>query len=189
MVTPNTDKRSALLNAALKLFAEQGFNGSSTALIAKRAGVASGTLFFHFNSKEELIHALFREIRAKMESQVLETFPEEMGTKERLLRLLANLLRYFLENPEEFKFVEQYHFSPLCENEMRRNKEEDFEIHRLLAQARKEKIIKDAPQPVLEAIVFGPITGLAKEHANCGTIIDEETCRMVIEACWNGLKI
>ncbi len=35
-----TDKRSALLQAALELFAEHGFNGSSTALIAKQAGVA-----------------------------------------------------------------------------------------------------------------------------------------------------
>ena len=56
------DKRCALLQAALELFAEQGFNSSPTALIAKRAGVASGTLFFHFKSKEELIHELFREI-------------------------------------------------------------------------------------------------------------------------------
>jgi AcrR family transcriptional regulator len=187
MSKAKTDKRAALLKAALELFAEQGFNGSSTALIAKRAGVAAGTLFFHFKSKEELIHELFREIRSEIEAQILETFPAETNVRERLLRILGNLLRYVLDHPKEFKFVEQYRFSPLGEAELR-NREEKHEIQKLLLHAREQGIIKNVPLLVLEAIWFGPITELAKEHANCGTPIDDETCRLVIEACWDGLK-
>jgi TetR/AcrR family transcriptional regulator, repressor of fatR-cypB operon len=187
MASKKKDKRSALLRAALELFAENGFNGSSTALIAKRAGVASGTLFFYFKSKEELIHELSREVLAKVENQILEPFPADMAVRERLLRTLSNLLRYCLDNPAEFKFIEQYRFSPLSEKEMRSN-EEKYEIQKLLLHARDLQIIKDAPMLVLEAIVFGPITSLAKEHANLGTPIDEEVCRLVIEACWDGVK-
>ena len=50
----STDKRDKILQAALELFAEQGFRGTSTAQIAKHAGVATGTLFHHFESKEAL---------------------------------------------------------------------------------------------------------------------------------------
>lgn len=182
------DKRSALLKAALELFAEQGFNGSPTALIAKRAGVASGTLFFHFKSKEELIHELSREVLEKVEQQVLEDFPADMPVRERLLRILANILRYFLDHSDEFKFIEQYRFSPLGEKTMRSN-EEKYEVQKLLAYARDQQMIKDAPLLVLEAIVFGPITALAKEHANCGTPISDEVCRLTIKACWDAIKL
>ncbi len=181
------DKRSALLKAALELFAEHGFNGSSTALIAKRAGVASGTLFVHFKNKEELIHELFKEVLAKIELQIYESFPADMAVREQLLRTLSNLLRYFLKHPDEFKFVEQYHFSPFGDREIHFDKKNDV-IHKLLLHAREQQIIKDVPLLVLDALVFGPITTLAKEHANVGTPIDEEMCRLTIEACWDGLK-
>jgi len=181
------DKRSVLLQAALQLFAKQGFDGTSTALIAKRAGVASGTLFFHFKSKEELIYELFREVHGKLENRILEPFPADMSLRDRLLRTLANLLRYLLENPTEFKFLEQYFFSSLGEQEIRKTQEKQT-ILQLLLQAREQGLIKDAPLLVLEAIVFGPITALAREHANRGTPIDETMCRLTIEACWDGVK-
>jgi AcrR family transcriptional regulator len=108
------DKRSALLQAALELFAENGFNGSPTSLIAKRAGVANGTLFLYFKNKEELIRELFREVRAQIDGVILDS-PAEMPVRERFLQSFDRLLRFFLANPQEFKFVEQYHFSPFCD--------------------------------------------------------------------------
>ncbi|ALC15682.1 transcriptional regulator, TetR family [Desulfuromonas soudanensis] len=187
MSSKKEEKRMALLNAALELFAERGFNGSSTALIAKRAGVASGTLFFHFTSKEELIHALFKEVRSKIDSRVLENFPGSMALRERLLRILSNLLRYFLEHPAEFKFVEQYHFSPFSERGGS-FRDENEAIRNLLLLARKEGIVKDVPLLCLEAVAFGPISSLVKEHANRRTSIDDEIIRLTIDACWDGLK-
>lgn len=187
MSTKKEKKRAALLQAALELFSEQGFNGSSTALIAKRAGVASGTLFFHFKSKEELIHALFREVRTNMDNLVLENFPAGTPLRERLLRTLTNFLRYFLAHPDEFKFAEQYHFSPLSERgEV--PPEENKTVRALLLRARDEQIVKDLPLVCLEALAFGPIAALVREHANRGTLIDDEMGRLTIEACWDGLK-
>lgn len=66
--------------------------------------------------------------------------------------------------------------------------EEHNIIHHLLIQARDQQLVKNAPMMVLEALVFGPITALAKEHANRGAIIDEEIRRLTIQACWDGIK-
>ena len=107
------DKRCALLQAALRLFAAQGFDGTATAQIAKEAGVASGTLFFHFKSKEELIQELFREVRGNIEEELREPAGAVSSLRERLLRSLEKLLLFLLNNPQEFKFVEQYYFCPL----------------------------------------------------------------------------
>ncbi|MFA5516492.1 MAG: TetR/AcrR family transcriptional regulator [Desulfuromonadales bacterium] len=181
-----TDKRSALLQAALELFAEKGFNGSSTALIAKRAGVASGTLFLYFKNKEELIRELFNEVRAQIDAVALENVAD-LAMPEHFLQAFSQILRYFLANPKEFKFVEQYHFSPFCDLECRTTGESE-KFRNLLLQAREQKIIKDAPLLVLESIAFGPIAAIAKEHASRGTRIDEKLIEQIIQACWDGLK-
>ena len=49
-----TDKKQAILHSALQLFVNKGFNATSTASIAKAAGVATGTLFHHFPTKNLL---------------------------------------------------------------------------------------------------------------------------------------
>ena len=49
------NKREKIFSTALNLFVEHGFHGTPTSKIAKEAGVANGTLFHHFNTKEDLI--------------------------------------------------------------------------------------------------------------------------------------
>ena len=53
-----TKRRQDILQAGLKLFAEKGYNGSTTAEIARAAGVAEGTIFRHFSTKKELLIAV-----------------------------------------------------------------------------------------------------------------------------------
>ena len=59
------NRRQDILEASLKLFAENGYNGSTTAEIARAAGVAEGTIFRHFTTKKELLIAV-------LEPKVLE---------------------------------------------------------------------------------------------------------------------
>ena len=59
------NRRQDILEAGLKLFSEKGYNGSTTAEIARAAGVAEGTIFRHFTTKKELLIAV-------LEPKVLE---------------------------------------------------------------------------------------------------------------------
>ena len=47
-----TDKQEKILQAALELFAKEGFKGTSTNKIAKKAGVSEGLIFRHFENKD-----------------------------------------------------------------------------------------------------------------------------------------
>lgn len=55
----SVDKRDRILDAATKVFAKRGFFGAQVADIAKRAGVASGTVYLYFKSKDDLLLSLF----------------------------------------------------------------------------------------------------------------------------------
>ena len=63
MKKPIADKREAILKTALNLFTERGFHNTPTSLIAKEAGVATGTLFHYFKNKEILINELYLHIK------------------------------------------------------------------------------------------------------------------------------
>lgn len=188
MTSEKIDKRAALLDAALELFAENGFHGAPTSLIAERAGVGVGTIYRYFKDKDELIRELHQELHAKATAWICEGYSEEQPERERFLFLMTRLLRLFISEPKEFRFMEQYYYSPFPQSCGYSAPGEEEVIKRLLLLARDQQIIKDAPLPVLEAIAFGPIVALAKEYGIRQLTVDETMIRTVVEASWDGLK-
>lgn len=182
------DKRAAILAAALELFAENGFHGSPTSMIAERAGVGVGTIYRYFKDKDELIQELHRELHDDAVARICDGYPEEQPVRERFIFLFTRLLRLFLAEPRNFKFMEQYYFSPFPQRCGHSAENGNSVMKQLLLYAREQQIIKDAPLPVLEAVAFGPIVALAKENINRQLAVDEGMIATVVEACWDGLK-
>lgn len=54
-----TDKREAILRSAIKVFAQKGYFNSKVADVAKEAGIADGTVYLYFKSKDEILHSVF----------------------------------------------------------------------------------------------------------------------------------
>lgn len=61
-----TEKQKKILQAAIEIFAEKGYAATSTSEIAKKAGVAEGTIFRHYSSKEKLLLAIVAPTLAKI---------------------------------------------------------------------------------------------------------------------------
>lgn len=182
------DKRAAILAAALELFAENGFHGSPTSMIAEKAGVGVGTIYRYFKDKDELIQELHRELHAAAVARICDGYNEEHPVRERFIFLFSRLLRLFFDEPRNFKFMEQYYYSPFPQRCGYSAPNEDEVMKKLLHYAREQQIIKEAPMPVLEAIAFGPLVALAKEQINRQLQVDDAMVRTVVEACWDGLK-
>ena len=60
-----TDKREAILRAGVKVFAEKGYFNSKVADVARAAGIADGTVYLYFKSKEEVLHSIFDQAMEK----------------------------------------------------------------------------------------------------------------------------
>src|SRR3954447_16209120 len=58
------DKREAILRAAVKVFAQRGYFNSKVADIAAEAGIADGTVYLYFKSKDEILHSIFDQAMA-----------------------------------------------------------------------------------------------------------------------------
>jgi len=86
------DKYQRILEAAIKVFAEQGFFQSTIAQIAKEAGVADGTIYLYFKNKDDILVQFFN-YKAK---QVFDGFREEVNRAESAVDKLRNLIRRHL---------------------------------------------------------------------------------------------
>lgn len=87
-----TSKYHRILEAAVKVFARQGFRQSTVAQIAKEAGVADGTIYLYFKNKDDILVHFF-SFKAK---QVFDRFREEVARGADSLEKLRNLIRVHL---------------------------------------------------------------------------------------------
>ncbi len=91
-------RESDIMEAATRLFADEGFHGTSTRKIAAAAGVSEGTLFHYFKTKNVLLLAILDDFYASLIESAQEGIQDVMGTRERLLFLAKNHLRALMEN-------------------------------------------------------------------------------------------
>lgn len=100
--TVATSTRERLLLAARELIEEGGYGAASVLAIAERAGVAAGTLYRHFASKEELFVEVFRAVCEREERAMraaAAALPDGATAQERLETVLATFARRALRNP------------------------------------------------------------------------------------------
>jgi AcrR family transcriptional regulator len=111
-------KRAAILRAAVREIAQTGL-GAPTAKIASRAGVAAGTLFTYFPTKEHLLNELYLELKREAYARVNAKFPGK-GTLERRARhLWSSYLDWAIEFPEKRKVSVQLTVSDVIMPETR----------------------------------------------------------------------
>lgn len=106
------DKRERLLQTALELFVSQGFNDTPTSKIAKEAGIATGTLFYFFPTKDELIISLYLKLKGQAAESINAALAEVKSTKEIIRTYYTESLKWSLRNPNEFLFLAQFSNSP-----------------------------------------------------------------------------
>src|SRR3979409_2194430 len=86
------DKRSAILRAAIRVFANNGYFNSKVADIARAAGVADGTVYLYFKSKEEILHSIFDQNMAEEIAADRKLIDKLRDPREKLRRIATLLL-------------------------------------------------------------------------------------------------
>jgi AcrR family transcriptional regulator len=103
--------RENILNSALKLFAEKGFNGTSINDIAKAANISKGLAYNYFESKQKIIEAIFEELMKEGEKfiEIMNTVDDPY---EKLRIIIEATFKYYEENEERWKLYTAFIFQP-----------------------------------------------------------------------------
>jgi AcrR family transcriptional regulator len=101
------EKRNAILDAATRVVAERGLTAAPTSEISKEAGVAEGTLFTYFKTKDDLMNALYREIKLELADAMMSGFPRRKSVRTRLHHVWDGYVNWGVTNPEQRKVLAQ----------------------------------------------------------------------------------
>src|SRR5439155_14023990 len=101
---PVSDKREAIMNAALDLFVERGFHGTAVPEIADKAGVGAGTIYRYFESKEALVNVLYRQEKQRFAERTILEFPKTTIARELFRTMWMRMAEFAVANPKPFIF-------------------------------------------------------------------------------------
>jgi len=190
-----SDKRLAILEAALELIGEKGFHAAPTSEIAERAGVGVGSLYRYFKDKDDLIQQLFAYVTKRSSREILEGCDPEAPIRQRYIRLCHNIMAHLVRQPTTFRFLEQFFSSPhgVCQ---RREKLIDADdqglpenpLDEVLRAAKAQQIVKDLPLSTIRALTFGPMMFHVRDvHAGLA-VFEPEAAGALVEGCWDAVK-
>jgi AcrR family transcriptional regulator len=184
------EKREAILKAALKLFAERGFDGTPTALISREAGVSTGTLFRYFPTKEDLINSAYLRAKDHLAETIGAGLVEQRTLEAKMQRIWGNMIRWGLGNPEELLFLEQFVSSPyiagITEEEAMRKL---AFIGDLLDEGVRNGRLRDLRKDLIYEIVFSANRAVIRKILKNG--LQGQTDSLIdgsFELVWSGLS-
>ena len=104
-MTAPADKRRLILDAAVRVFARQGFNGSRVSDIADEAGVAYGLVYHYFRSKDEVLDTLFLERWNVMLDVIRELDGQDLAPREKLYAIASFIVDSYSHDPDLMKVI------------------------------------------------------------------------------------
>lgn len=191
-----TDKKAAVLKAALELIAEHGFHGAPAADIAARAGVGVGTMYRYFENKDELIEGIARNLIDGIAGKLLhDGYPADGPVRERFMYVERGLLAHFIENPLEYRFMEQFMNSPYGAKHRRDVILEETcaeagscMMKDILEEGMASGLVKDLPLAILYSLSFGPVMFIIRDHILGLITVDGPLLDATVKACWDAVK-
>lgn len=182
------DTRTAILDAALELFCERGFHGTAVPLIAQRAGIAAGTIYRHFASKEALVNALYRDSKTALMTALAEDFPVGANPREQFRSFWFRIVRYAREQPRELAFLELHHHGDYLDAESLALEEASFgPFHAFFDLPDTRALVKPLPAKLLVITVWGVLAQLFKAYRLGHVPWDEELIAAAERCAWDAV--
>jgi TetR/AcrR family transcriptional regulator, cholesterol catabolism regulator len=101
------ETREAIEKVSVKLFAKQGIHATSLEEVARRAGISKGAIYWHYDSKEDLLLAVLARVRSAWRAIVLADLEEAANPKDQLRIVFRNYLSLMTEHVDITLFLQR----------------------------------------------------------------------------------
>ena len=183
------DKREAIMQAALDLFAERGFYGTPVPLIAEKANVGAGTIYRYFNDKEHLVNELYRHWKAELSRAIERDLSLDMPLRAMFGKIGRRWIDFAMNNRSAYTFLVAHHHAPYLDEEtVKMTEAMHLKYREIFELGRKEQIFKDVQPEVILAVVSGIIDQIMKEYWSGRFDLTDELIGMIEEICWQAVR-
>ena len=199
--TQFTDKKQRIVLAAIELFAKKGYANTATSEIAKEAGVAEGTIFRHFGTKENLLLAILipfiKHSLPQMADAIFEeVLAEKPKTIEEFVRALATeRFMFFKENRDLFRiFIKEMIYHDELKNELISHISEHAlsRIEQIIQDFQEKGEVIDIPAKILSRNIFTTLLGFFLSRfvlmSDNVFLDDQKEIDYIVQIIVNGIK-
>jgi AcrR family transcriptional regulator len=183
-VTTLVDRPARIRRALVELVAERGFRGTSMAAVAERAGVAAGTAYVHYASKDELVIATYLEVKADLGSTGAAAIDPAARPRERFTALWHAIHDHLAADPDRARFLIQVEASPYAaEAHAAAMARDDDELLTAASDRDMRDALADLPSDVQYDLGIAPAVRMVAR----GDRLDAAALERTAVACWRAL--
>lgn len=182
------DKRERILTAAAKLIVQNGLHCSMSA-IAEEAGVATGSLYNYFKSKEDLVRGVYGRIAVTMTARLVRVPDPDMPDAERIQRYIADYIDFIWEDALRARLFDYLDNTPLITLDEAAAIFGPFVDHaaRMLQDAQLAGAVNDMDVRLMASFVRGAIRNtLKRRRADPRPLAEPERSR-IATMCWQAI--
>jgi TetR/AcrR family transcriptional repressor of multidrug resistance operon len=177
------DRPAAIRRAVRQLVADRGFHGASMSAVAEAAGVATGTAYVHYDSKEALVCAAYAEAKQDMGRAVVDGVDPDASPEVRFRQMWRAAYDYMVANPGQARYLMQVDVSPYAEQARSKVKEGNDPLMVEAARPDIAALLAPLPLDVLYLLSLGQAVRLAAS----GIEVTDEEVEIVIAGCWRAI--
>src|SRR5213593_5225496 len=178
-----------LVRAALELFTTTGYHLTTTPLIAKKAGVAEGTIYRHFASKQHLLNELYRAAGRWAVRLVKEADALKVGPREKLAELGRGLVAGASREPAVARLFLIQRQGDLLDDESRKlGRDFRLGLESLIAQGKADGSVKPGAAEVWAGVWLAVLT-LAIDHVSAREWPETHAgIKLALDGAWDAIK-
>lgn len=136
--------RNKILKESRKLFLENGVQETYISTILKKCEIANGTLFYYFATKDEIVLAIYQDIKDKSENFFYTPEMDQMNFENFLKEYWNKNIDWIIKNSKEYNFIKTFNHYPIIKEQYIKNKSTEKFLNRIKSGIKeKETSIKD----------------------------------------------
>ena len=180
------DVSEQIFDATVRLMAKEGLHHLSMHKLAKEAGIAAGTIYLYFKSKDELLAQFARRVFNKFVTAIEEGFDESQSFFEQYRKMWWNIWHFLQENPTILLNMNQYRSLPefieICK-EIEHSCWDQFCL-----KGQKANELADLDPHMLFLLSLKTAIVLASDIKFLGTAVTDAMLESVIERSWRAIQ-
>jgi AcrR family transcriptional regulator len=184
MTVPPVDRAAAVRGALRALVARSGFHGASMSAVASKAGVATGTAYTHYASKDALVIAAYCETKAHLAAAAMAGLDEDAEASAQFRGMWLATYRHLKANPDHARFLLQVDHSPYrtAAHQAAIAAGDPLAVHAAMPDTAARLL--PLPLEVIYELGLSPAVRLAAG----GTKLTDEQLDEIAGACWRAIS-
>ena len=194
-----TAKKQQIVETTIAKIAKQGFENVTTAKIAKDAEVGEGTIYRHFQSKDELIDVAAEYAAQELTENIRKNYQPKAPVKEQFIAFCCDFIESGRTHEGPHRYLNHYMNAPqglAYRKVMFTKMGEDpvsarplfYPLNMIMGQARQEQKLKDMPLQIHALMTISTLVFVVNDAALGLISLDNNLITSIATACWDAVK-